>query len=100
MESFTAVRFSVPESVTNAPVSDVASTRLRAGLTAIPDIMERCAQTAAENPGGALTPVPIAVPPRLTSRINSAVPRKCATSSSSVSAKASNSWPRNIGTAS
>ncbi|MCY1540292.1 hypothetical protein D9M68_759230 [compost metagenome] len=74
-ESFTDMRLSAPEIETKAPVSDVASTRLRAGRRVTPEMRDRCAQAATENSAGALTPVPIAVPPRLTSRISSAAPR-------------------------
>ena len=45
-ESFTAHRFSTPESCTNAPVSAVASTRSGAVMSGSAVICARCARTA------------------------------------------------------
>ena len=46
-ESFTAMRFSTPEKVTKAPMSDVASMRSPAVTRSMPDTFERWAMTMA-----------------------------------------------------
>ena len=51
-------------------------------------------------PAGALSPVPMAVAPMLVSQSTFWMRSSAATSPASVSAKASNSWPSVIGTAS
>ncbi len=99
-ESLTAIRLSTPDIWTNAPQSWVASTRLAAVTSWSPVISDRCRRADSAYPTGALSPVPIAVAPRLISWINSTASARRDRSSSIMTAYAENSCPSVIGTAS
>ena len=81
-------------------MSQVASTRLAAGTTDSPVTSPSVAQMSLRYDGLAAMPVPIAVPPRLISSSNRATSPARWTSSRKVVAKAQNSSPNVIGTAS
>jgi hypothetical protein len=71
-----------------------------AAVTGKPEIAARWLIAAGEYPAGVLMPVPIAVPPRLTTCSSSNAADTCRASCSSPVAKAENSAPSDIGTAS
>mmetsp|Transcript_47457 Transcript_47457/g.79460 ORF Transcript_47457/g.79460 Transcript_47457/m.79460 type:complete len:324 (+) Transcript_47457:1332-2303(+) len=100
LDSFTATRLSTPETMTKTPESCVASTMSSASTHGMPASLLRCSQASAAYPFGALSCVPIAVPPRLIS-LNSGI-TSCSRSMSSLVMRAyvANSWPSVIGTAS
>ena len=99
-DSFTAVRLVTPDSWTKAPTSEVASMRFPAVVSGRPVMWRSRSHTSAAYAGCALSPVPIAVPPRLISAISIDASPSRSASSPMVTAKAPNSWPSVIGTAS
>ena len=99
-ESFTARRFRADEYITDEPASGVASTRFPASTNGLPEMTRNASTHVCAYPGSVFIPVPIAVAPILTSRKRRAISFRRLTSSSRVTANASNSWPSVIGTAS
>ena len=99
-DSFTANRFSADEYITDEPASGVASTRLPASTNGLPDIARKASTHVWAYSGSVLIPVPMAVAPIFTSRKRRAISLSRLTSSSRVTANASNSCPNVIGTAS
>ena len=100
LDSFTAKRFRADEYMTDEPASGVASIRLEANTNSSPLMIRKFLIHFEEYSGSELIPVPIAVAPIFTSRNNLAIWFSRSTSSSRFAAKASNSCPIVIGTAS
>ena len=90
-ESFTAKRFNADEYITDEPASGVASTRFPASTKGLPDIARSASTQVWAYSGSVLIPVPMAVAPMFTSRKRRAISLSRLTSSSSVTANASNS---------
>src|ERR1700736_6360819 len=100
LDNLSAVRFSTPDSCTNAPTSWVASTRSGAVVSENPLISVSLSHTRCAYRGWALSPVPMAVPPRLISDPSCAASSSRSASSATMIAYVPNSCPNVIGTAS